>query len=145
MYTKMHIDILIFLRTAHFLCTLHTYSTNIHTLFMCACVLIPWFLKTLHSVEWDFLLVNPRVSTWHQSAQVESWDRKSERMLSSEKSSTEDFHFPIFVWSCLSCWGHSVSQSVKPPAFLPPLQRRTFTRQVDQALPLFQSLRSVWS
>lgn len=62
----MHIDILNLLRTAHTFSamyvnihTVHTVQTYILCVCVCVrareCVLIPWFLKTLHSVERDFL------------------------------------------------------------------------------------------
>lgn len=67
---------------------------------MCVCVNSLVF-KTLHSVERDFLQVNPRFSTWHQSAQLECWDKKTERMLLSQKIERRRFfHVSIFVWSC---------------------------------------------
>lgn len=56
----MHIDILNLLRTAHtfsaMYVNIHTVQTYILCLYrVCVCELIPWFLKTLHSVERDFL------------------------------------------------------------------------------------------
>lgn len=138
----MHIDILNLLRTAH---TFSAMYVNIHTVHtvqtyilcvcvcVCECVLIPWFLKTLHSVERDFLWVNPRFSTWHQSAQLVSRDVKTERMLSSHKLSAADFSFSLY-------------KAVRPAVadqFLSQLSLlcSSRTRQVDQGgfIPRFQS------
>ena len=100
-YTKMHIDILDLLRTAHtffFLCTL-TYIRYIqykHTYCVCVCVCVcvcfnSLVYETLHSVERDFLQANPRFSTWHQSTQLSRAEAEK-----SHKLSAVDF-FPIFV------------------------------------------------
>lgn len=108
-YTKMHIDILNLLRTAHTFSamyvnihTVHTVQTYILCFHVCAHVCVNSLVcKTLHSVERDFLQVNPRFSTWHQSARLEGRDRKTERMLLSHKSSTVDFSYLCMKLSVL--------------------------------------------
>lgn len=46
-YTKMHIDILNLLRTAHTFSAMYVNIQYKHTYFVyvCVCVLIPWFIK----------------------------------------------------------------------------------------------------
>lgn len=83
-------------------CTL-TYKQYIqykHTYFVylckCVCVKFLGFWKTQHLVELDLLWVNPRFSTWHQSAHHKSWDRKTERMLLFPKSSTVSMFLSLY-------------------------------------------------
>lgn len=117
----MHKDILNLLRTAAAMyVNIHTVQTYI----LCVCVCVNSLVfKTLHSVERDFRQVNPRFSTWHQSAQLGELRQKDrEDVVVSENRALEVFFYLCMKLlqslSHLNCLA-SLSQNKKIRA-LPP-------------------------